>query len=174
MSEVRTRQELYMAAGLRGVGRSGADFWNIPSAKTNARGATGTIIGMYAEWGRTSMGNSTHAFLAPGADGPISTARLETMHECSQETEARVLIEKALLGSKDRLAIGGQAPAEACRRFQDMLDRRIRIFLAYCVPSGGGYGSVGEWYQASNWEDRTREIYEAASQVAKATGGTTP
>lgn len=97
--------------------------------------------------------------LAPGPDGSISTLRLETLYEGSQEDEARVFIEKALESGKGKLTFPGMSAEQTQIQLQGLLDRRQRLFRAFCP--------VIEWYGCSGWQTRSEELYRAAAKVAK-------
>ena len=60
--------------------------------------------------------------LAPGPDGPVSTARLENFREGVQESQARITIEKALVDPALKARLG-DALAQDC---QKLLDERQR------------------------------------------------
>jgi len=61
-------------------------------------------------------------FLAPGPDGAVATARLESLKEGLQECEARIFLEHALLDGAKKTQIG----ADLAQRCQDALDEHHR------------------------------------------------
>ena len=116
---VRMLPELQITGYQRGVGRIGADFWYVLK---NPRGErAGAVYARYPEnmWRNLNIDSW---LIAPGPDGPISTARFENMREGLQECEARIYIESVLTddGQKGRLA------AELADRAQKTLDDRQR------------------------------------------------
>ena len=106
--------------GVNGFDRLGADFWPV---LINKRGKGAPLCGRYPEsnWGQLKINFATAAILAPGKAGAVATGRLEMIREGLQETEARIFIEKALVGKK----ISG----EPAVRLQKMLDVRVQAFL---------------------------------------------
>jgi hypothetical protein len=149
-------QETYMLIGLRGASRIGAEFWPVVG---DSKSRMATLVNLYDSPVPT-MNCSVIDLLAPGPDGAVSTARLETLYEGSQEAEARAFIEKAMQAKGDKLAIGGSQPDAMRQMLQDLLDERPRLLNAY--------GDLTPWYVGSGWEARSERLYDAASQVSKA------
>ncbi len=154
LSECWTLQEAMLMAEFRGVARIGADFWTVTTDKRHYGG--GTLAGLYADWGQTTISESTLELLYPAPDGPTSTVRLEMLHQGIQEAEARIFIEKALTDAQTRGRLGEDLAA----RCQNILDERALTYIAY--------REAPEWYPASGWQERTRKLYEAAADVARA------
>jgi hypothetical protein len=123
--------------------------------------------------------------LAPGPEGPVSTARLEVFTEGTQECEARIFIERALTDDRLRQRLG----AELAERCQALLDTRqrcmwrargaseqdieahgtmsgIRTFLKVELDAEAGH----EWFVGSGWRKRSQELYETAGEVARRLG----
>ena len=104
-----------ITGGQRGPGRLGGEFW---FAVRNSKGArAGAVFARYPEnnWRNLDI---CDWFLAPGPDGPVSTARLEYLREGLQVCEARIFLEDALLDDTRKAKLG----AELAKRCQDALD----------------------------------------------------
>jgi len=103
----------------RGVGRVGADTWPVIPDKRGRR--AGSVTDRYPEsyWHSLNVGAWA---LAPGPEGPVSTARYEHFREGVQECEARIAVEQALTDPalKDRLG------SDLAERAQALLDERLR------------------------------------------------
>ena len=148
-------------AGLRGFGRVGADFWGV------LKGARGykALNGRYPEsqWGTVEIGHegAMRYLIAPGADGPVSTIRLELMREALQEAEARIAVQDALLDEARRRRLG-KALADRCRAVLDERTRELRRISSY-------YGQ-GTYLMTPAWQQRSESLYEAAEAVAARLG----
>jgi hypothetical protein len=142
--------EAYLMTGLRGITRVAGEFWPLDLKRETGSGAS-TLISAYSI-NTPSMNLSVYDFLAPGKEGALSTVRLETLYEGSQEGEARVFLEKAIEAHGEKLGPKRQA-------VQALLDQRARLFVAY-YP-------VIDWYPASGWRERSAELYAAAAEVAR-------
>ena len=97
----------------KGLGPLGMDFWNFPADGKVLR-YPGTLEGRVSN---LSMTHSTSAFLAPGPDGPLPTARFDVFREGIQVCEARALLERSL--------IHGNLDAALTKRCQDIVKARI-------------------------------------------------
>jgi hypothetical protein len=154
--------------GLRGVGRIGADFWDVLVDKRGRRG--GPIHVRYIKKGdhAVNMKYSVYNLLQPGKDGAVGSARMENLREGIQEAEARVFIEKALLDPARKARLGG-ALAKQC---QDVLDERIRELIKARSGAKGGKSSDPGWkeFREGAWQDRSRKLFEAAGEVAARLG----
>ena len=107
----------------------------------------------------------TSALLAPGPDGPVSTARFEMLREGAQECEARLVLENALADPTATNKFGG-ALANRC---QEILKERDAAFRFVCA--GGLSRPEGwEWYASSGWEDRAGKLFDCAGEVTRALG----
>jgi len=156
-AQYRLAIEGMLAAGIRGVGRVGADFWPVIKDR---RGRTADILGRYPEsgWGQLNLRNAFAHILAPGPDGAIATARFEMLREGVQEAEARIVIERVLTDPAARAKLG----EERVRRFQDLLDQRTRDIRRAKTASDVAW----LWY-ASVIEERSDRLYAAAAEVAR-------
>ncbi len=122
----RIAPERAMLAGVRGVGRIGADYW------------AGIYTGGH-------VGATVTAVLEPGPEGAESTARFECLVEGVQETEARVSLERKLDGD--------WAGTEQGRAIQSLLDRRIEETLI--IPPAASATRIGEYcggWQQRSWD----------------------
>jgi len=147
--------------GVNGVERLGTDFWPVLAG---SRGRSRPICGRYPEcnWGQLKITAATAAILAPGKAGPVATERFEMLREGLQEAEARIFIEKALVGKK----ISG-APAT---RLQKMLDERTKKFITASKGRGSKSKSWHEWAGGDRWHKASAALYAAAAEVAAKTG----
>ena len=146
-------------AGLHGIGRCGADFWNVIEGPRGRR----PVLGRYAEtshWHGGWLRNSTPYVLAPGRDGPVATVRFEMLREGIQEGEARIFLEEALTDPAARARLG----EPLARRCQEILDERVRV-IRRAIDGGGTY-LTWTWLAGSGVLERSRKLYAAAAEVA--------
>ncbi len=136
-----------LVAGYRGVGRLGADYW----ADIFFRGYKGSLSGGIA-------GMPCSSLLWPGREGAEPSARFEALREGTQEAEARIFIEQAI----SRSLVTGDAAAS----LRAALDQHNRETL-YVSPGRVGV-QVHEYH--AGWQERSRRIYQAAAEAAKAVG----
>ncbi len=150
--------KLSKSPGANGVERLGADFWPVLVDK---RGRGSPICGRYPEsgWGQLRINFATAAIVAPGKAGPVATERLEMLREGLQETEARIFIEKALVGKK----ISGPE----AERLQKMLDERTHLFVKATTNKGRNWP---QWASGDRWQKASAALYAGAVEVAKKTG----
>jgi len=104
-SALRVRQmpQLTITGNQRGLGRIGGDYWRVLKDQRGRR--IGTASDRYPRNNWRGL-NVSNYLLAPGATGPVATARLENLREGLQECEARILIENALLDAKQKQRLG--------------------------------------------------------------------
>ncbi|MCG3178584.1 MAG: hypothetical protein BIFFINMI_00912 [Phycisphaerae bacterium] len=141
--------------GPRGLGRLGADFWDV--IKDRHGQPRNSLAGRYPEaaWGQLNLNNGLPYILGKGKTGPVATVRSEAFREALQEVEARIFVEKALLDDEARSLLGD----ELIGRCRTALDERIRMGLH---ASGEGQS----WFISSGWQDRTELLLSLASEVA--------
>ncbi|MHC4916474.1 MAG: hypothetical protein ACYTGB_13380 [Planctomycetota bacterium] len=148
---------------LKGVGRAGADFWPVLDKETKALrvNRSYTVCARFPEscWDQLNMDRSIESMFAPGPKGAIPTMRFESYREGIQECEARIFIEKAI--------VGGKLDAATKKKCQDLLDERQRLIRAACI--GGGDGGF-RWFAASGSAGLNAKLFECAAEVAKKTG----
>jgi hypothetical protein len=170
--------EMNVGGDQRGFGRWGADFW--PVMKGRRGDYAGRIYERYPKANWRNLNIKT-AFLGPGPEGPVATARFETLREGVQECEARIFIEQALddgklppdlaSRSRERIAERNRAIAmglspHAIEGFQDA-GAYWRIHDWHCNSGIAGY----YWYLTSGWQERSMKLYDAAAAVATALRG---
>jgi hypothetical protein len=153
--------EGYHAAGHRGFGSMGADFWEVlgkDSKQRNPYSKAANLIGSYYEshYGQVYMGNSSPAILAPGPDGAWPTLRLEMVRAAAQLAEARVYLEEVLTDAKRKALLGDDLAA----RTQALLDERTRAMIGACYQSGFA------WFVGSGWQERDDRLYALCAEVA--------
>lgn len=156
LTEFRLLAERNISGRQAGFGRNGADFWPVLKDRSGRR--TGMLAGRYPESNWRQLNLKT-CLLAPGPDGAISTVRWEMMIEGVQESEARIVIEKALLDPARRATLGEKRAVE----LQDMLDKRTRA-------STWGWDIYG-WYVSSGWQEDSAKLFAAAGAVANTPAG---
>ncbi|MFH1024564.1 MAG: glycoside hydrolase domain-containing protein [Planctomycetota bacterium] len=146
--------------GMRGVGRLGADFWDV----LGGAGRKSGYYELYVKKGdhAVNLRWSVYYLFSRGPDGAIPSTRFEQMREGIQEAEARVVIEKAILG--------GKLDAATAKKCQDMLDERAMAIL--WAREGSMYSEAGWlWYVGSGWRDRNARLYALAAEVSGKMGG---
>ncbi len=153
--------------GRNGNGNVGGDYWKIVSlldkeGRLPAAGSakywngSGTYYGLYpaSNVGRTGVGNNTTDLFAPGPSGAVSTVRFENALEGNQESEAKIVVERALLDKDNPLP---EPLAADCRR---VLGERINALRLWAL----GAAEIAPY----QWQDRNRDLFAAAGKVAKA------
>ena len=182
MTFTRMLPEITVLGAQRGLGRIGLDLWPVlPNAKGER---TGVLQGRYPDSDWHQLDAMIKAFVPPGPDGAMASAHLEMLREGLQESEARIVIERALLDAKLRARLG-DALAARCRR---VLDDRAKALLPNCEQQASAgfavrdpglvlngwdnYAYAGlrsllffRWYQHSGWQDRTERLFEVAGEV---------
>jgi hypothetical protein len=169
--------EMNIAGNQRGIGRLGADFWEAVRDKTGAR--KGTVAARYPQSSRRNLDLYT-SMLAPGADGPVATTRLEAFRQGVEECEARIVIDQALVDPASRAKLG----EELAQRCQAALDERDwctikgMAALQLCGPGwlyGMWYDAEGPaghiWNLGSGWQKRAEELFTLAGLVQQKLGG---
>jgi hypothetical protein len=180
MTVFRHMGELNIASTYRGFARFGGDFWPVLS---DSRGRlVGTLSGRYPKSGWGTIDIAT-CLLSPGQNGAMATTRFEMLREGVQECEARIFIEKALTDKALRAKLGD----DLAGRCQEILDERTRWVLrglsSYIQSGEATHHAVRlegrrfpaamigyQLYIGSPWQDRSRDLFDAAAEVAKATG----
>jgi hypothetical protein len=141
--------------GNRGLGPLGVDFWNLTAEERGdppEKGAHTLESGDGHFW---MCQHSTGAFLAPGPEGPISTARFDIFREGIQACEAHVVVHKALGDEATRQRLG----APLVKRCQEALKERGPAldyhFLSY----------------AFDWDSLNGKLFSCAGEVTRALAG---
>ncbi|MFB3890625.1 MAG: glycoside hydrolase domain-containing protein [Phycisphaerae bacterium] len=162
--------ELDVMSGLRGFGRLGGDLW--PALKTS-RGGRQMVTFRYPVASAGGLSVWTW-ILEPGADGPIAPPRFELLREGVQQTEARIVVEKALLA--------GALPPDLAARCRKLLEDRNRATLLglrgkindphvkQWWENSAGYSeatSARLWYLSSGYDARNKALFDLAAEVAR-------
>jgi hypothetical protein len=166
--------EMWMAAlgwrdkGSCGFGRIGADFW--PVLKNKRGRVVGSLIDRFAAdstWGTLTLGyQAPAALLGAGRKGPVPTFRSEMIRQGLQEAEARVFIEKILTDKTRRAALD----KDLVERCQAVLDERVRNMIRAAGRMEAHDTIDWLWYASSGWQERSRELYSAAAELAAKAG----
>ena len=173
----RSTGEYVITGDRRGIGRLGADFWNVIRGRRDRR--VGRVPARFPEAHWSNL-NVCTSLLAPGPKGPASTNRFEHFREGVQECEARILIERALTDDALKARLG---PALAAR-CQKTLDERLILMwkgLSSLQLNGRefGYGTAWRWtagvdghrwFAGSGWQTRSEALYRLAGDVARKLG----
>ena len=116
---LREFQAFHITGGQRGAGRMGGDLW--PAVRNRKGDRVGVVGSRYPEnnWRNLDIFDWQ---LAPGPDGAVSTARLESFKEGTQVCEARIFLEDALLDAGKKAKMG----EELAKRCQEALDAHHR------------------------------------------------
>jgi len=147
-----TLLEFNMAAGRRGAGRIGGDFWNVlgRDQKPNQRGGYSggaRLAHRFPEMGKWGQLVVRQNMINPGPDGAVPSVKFEALRANAQDCEARMFIERALLSK--------QLPKELAARARATLDERTRFLI--------GWGPYQMGYTR-----RQTELYGTAAAVKAA------
>ena len=162
--------ETCVTGSLRGVGWIGGDFWDCIKNKAGKR--AGNARERFPESSRNNL-NLYNSILAPAPEGPAATDKFEAFREGLQETEARILIERALTDESLRKRLG----EELAQRAQGVLDERLACmwkslsvdptkpiqFAWRFIPGPAGH----QWFLKSGWRDRTQKLFDLAGEVQR-------
>jgi hypothetical protein len=159
------------------VGRLGLDFWQAIKDKNGQR--KGTVANRYPQSSRRNL-DLYSSMLAPGAEGPMATTRLEAFRQGVEESEARIFVDKALVDTATKAKLG----ADLAKRCQDCLDERdwcaikgmSHLYLAGPGWLYGGWydveGPAGHiWFLGSGWRQRAEKLFALAGEVGQKLGG---
>jgi hypothetical protein len=172
LTTFRVLGEAAVQSQYRGFGRLGLDFWPV------LEGGTLGIHGRYIKSSWRQSDEMIKCISVPGPDGALSSAKIETIREGLQETEARIQLEKALLAGR-----GGP-------KAQSVLDGRVRALrmVMESMPIAGlsgktdaearldGFSFGGmyayrhsaifqQWFMTSGWQARAEELFDTAAGV---------
>ncbi|HUV39015.1 MAG TPA: hypothetical protein VMY39_05345, partial [Planctomycetota bacterium] len=164
--------EMQTLMGLQGFARVGGDLWPVMADK---RGRKHALPNRYPKANAGGLSVWTH-HLEPAPDGARETSGFRMLCEGLQETQARILIERAL--------IDGKITGELAQRARDLLTRRNlatlvglegRINDPYQMQwwehtegyyTGARSGTL--WYFAGDHDARTRDLFDLAAELAAA------
>lgn len=165
----RMINEACVAAGLDGIGRVGADFWNVIATKS-VDAPRISIAGRYPRsgWSQLNLSHGTAYMLGPGPAGPCATIRFELLREGVQATEARLQIERLLGDEAARAQIGPELAAR-CDRLLDA--RTYAIMRAGASGLAGGARRNPYWwgFVSGGWQERDAQLYALAAEAAAKT-----
>jgi hypothetical protein len=135
------------------------DFWE------DEQGAS--LLGRHGRsWKGGFHRKNSYWLIAPGPTGPVGTTRFEMLREGFQETEARVAIEKALVGG----ALDDALAAE-CR---DLLVERMNVMWKNGrFAESNSQWQKGGWHDygmAPDWQTSTARLFRLAGAVARSQG----
>ena len=150
--------EASLAAGDRGAGRVGADFFNqgikLPTQGVRGgsewdSGSVGTLYNRFptSQVGQTGLGAGITDLLAAGPTGPVASIRYENAREGIQSAEAVIALEKALVEKR--------VPGELEDRAWQLIDRRINCLRLHAIDLG-----------QAGWQERSRQLFELAPTLA--------
>jgi hypothetical protein len=156
-----------------GIGRVGADYW------TAVKNREGRRVGWVNERFVEVAGylHSLHSYLLePQEKQQVAMTRLPNLEEGIQESEARIVIEDALVNLK----LAEKDPALA-KRAKELLDERLMyMYKGMNNQIFGGWGvsawrfqagpSGHAWLLQTENAKRTAELYKLAGEVEKALG----
>ncbi len=176
-SRLRQAMEFNITGDQRGIGRVGADFWSVIRDRAGNRRGRAAARFPQSSWRNQDLESS---LLAPGPDGPVSTPGFEAFREGAQESEARIVIEEALLDEAKRARLG----EELARRCTEALELRTHYLIKslgqmrltgpdhWYVTVGYTYwhrsaGPIGhQWFLSSQWQERSEMLYNLAAEVS--------
>ena len=155
-----TPYERYNESASMGICRWALDYWNVSES--------GSLLLRYERnrWGLMYRPVSVKKLLGPGRDGPVATTRLEMLLEGLQETEARIVLEKAL--KRDRLPDSLRQECEALLEHRTAVRTRSGDVILGRYRGGGNteheiYTRL--WAVAPNWQNDTLALFELAVRV---------
>ena len=173
----RHMAETAITGAQRGVGRIGADMWQVLKDKRGRRIARAHE--RYPE-NQTRNLNIDLSALAPGPNGPVATQRFEAFREGVQECEARIEIERAL-GDEALKARLGEDLVRRCEEYLHARHMMMWLSLSslqtYARPKYPSWFFATKWRQwpsvsghnwflSSGWQERTWQLFSLAGEVA--------
>ena len=184
LSTVRHEAECQITGNQHGLGRLGGDFW--PCMKDKRGRRAGIVTDRWPECYWHNL-NILDWFLAPDADGPVGTTRLEMIREGVQECEARIAIESVLTDAARKAKLGD----ELAKRAQAFLDDQQRnVWRAkgateedfkfgiireyrqydYELMTKWKENAGNQWFMKSGWADRVGQLFSLAAEVQAKAG----
>jgi len=169
--------ETCVTSELRGLGRIGADYWQVVKDNRGRRISWAHDRFPEGMWGGSSIGLLLClTTLAPGEDGPIATTHLESLIRGVQAAEARIFIERALDDGamKSRLGpeLAGRCHAALDRRLHDMWRALNNYALGLHWGGNGSWrwvpGAAGNrWYLGSDYLRAEADLFALAGEVQR-------
>lgn len=152
----------YGQESMTGICRWGLDYWNVDN------GSPLLLKHTFGRWGLMYRPVSIKKLLGPAPDGPVATTRLEMFLEGIQETEARIVLEKAL--RRDDVP---EALKDECRQMLDQrLNSRTRNGRVNMGADYKGEDRENEiftrlWGVAEDWRAETAALFELAARAGR-------
>ena len=157
-STVYKGRQLPSGAGMSNIP---LDFWEDEGGNSQlGRGCYWkTWVAAFHRW-------NSYWLIAPGPDGPVGTERFEMLREGMQETEARIVIEKALEA--------GNLPAELAEECRTHLLERAKIkWKEGEFARSNAQWQKGGWHDygiPENWRESSARLFDLAGKVAALQG----
>ncbi|MEX0887692.1 MAG: glycoside hydrolase domain-containing protein [Phycisphaeraceae bacterium] len=177
-SRLRHVGEFNITGDQRGIGRVGVDYWPAIRGRGGQRQARVAARYPQSSWRNQDLASS---LLAPGPEGPVATPGFEAFREGLQESEARAVIEQALLDEAWRASLGeelvARCEAALVERTQLMLKSLgqmrltgpphwyVTVRYTYWHRAAGPIGH--QWFLSSGWQHRSQSLFELAGEVAR-------
>lgn len=157
----RMWMESTLTCGRNGNGRAGGDFFR--AGYSRGSGNAGCMFGRYlrSQVGQTGLGNTCCDLFAPGSSGPVTTVRFENAREGNQESEARIVIEKALLDKAHPL------PDDLAGECQALLDQRTHILRMWGIIEHKSGTQATTSIATSGWLDSNLRLFELADRAQR-------
>jgi hypothetical protein len=160
----RAVMEDVLGMNCSGLGYIGADFWPlfgkeliIPGIKFSA-----SACARYPEscWDQLNLDRGLEVMLAPGPAGAMPTEVFEQIRQGTQESQARIFLEKAILS--------GKLDAALAKKCQEVLDERTWHMRSLGSTVGGGFAGtdIGVWFEGAGSAGLAEKLYAAAAEVA--------
>ncbi|MBN2583611.1 MAG: hypothetical protein JXL80_11125 [Planctomycetes bacterium] len=178
-SRWRQLMEMNITGRQRGVSRGGADFW--PAVRNNRGERVGNVADRYPQSAWRNL-DIPWCMFAPGPTGPVSTHHFEAVREGIQECQARILIEEALTDERLKARLG----SDLAKRCEDLLVERTDFMLKALghLQINNEWGHVTgpepicrqigvnghRWFVGSDWQGRSRRLYNLAGEVSRKLG----
>jgi hypothetical protein len=144
-----------------GLGQIGADFWPVMGGGNKGAYKTSTLAGRYVFWHSLSIDAVITSILAPAPEGPLDTTRHQLMREALQEAEVSVFIREALLDEAQRAKLGADLEGRC---------RTLCLERTWALWHYTHFASYSAVFSQQQWEAMSEKLYQAAGDVAKATG----
>ena len=175
LSKWRILAEQAVTGNVRGIGRLGADTWNVVKDKSGRRIGRAWSRFPAADWGYLNCNSST---LAAGPDGPVASQRYEALREGLQECEALVVVDEALSEAALRAKLGDELAGRCEKLLAERNDCMWRSIISwqsgpkyYLDPTGWRETATPTghtWFVGSLWQQRSAELYTLAGEVTRA------
>jgi plasmid stability protein len=141
----------------------GDDFF--PNDYSKGSGNKGCMFGAYlrSPVGQTGLGNNCTVLFAPGPKGPITSVRFENAREGNQESEARIVIEKALQDETNPV------PADLAATCRSLFDYRTNIMRMWHIVEKDWGTRAQSSITTAGWIEKDRQLFDLAHKVEQVT-----